>query len=73
MSTELITELIIWAIMSAILFLFPAWRIFKRAGLNPALSLLVLIPYLGFFIASLVVAVMRWPAISQDTAPAERS
>ena len=73
METELIGHLIIWAIMSAILFLFPAWRIFKRAGLHPAMSLLVLIPYLGLLIASLVLAILSWPAVTGNKIPSGRS
>ena len=53
-------ELIIQAIAMAILFLFPIWRIFKRAGLNPALSLTVLIPYVGFPLSGIILAVLKW-------------
>jgi hypothetical protein len=48
------------AIMVAILLLYPIWRIFKRAGLNPALSLTVLIPGVGMLITGLILALSTW-------------
>jgi len=53
-------ELIIQAIVLALLFLFPVWRIFQRAGLNPAISLTVLIPYVGFLLSGIILAVSKW-------------
>ncbi|MDA3868833.1 MAG: hypothetical protein PF589_02565 [Gammaproteobacteria bacterium] len=38
----------------------PFWKIFTRAGLNPYLSLTVLIPFFGFIIAGLILAVSDW-------------
>jgi hypothetical protein len=51
-------------IIAAILFLYPLWRIFSRAGLPAPLSLLVLLP-LGQIIVALILAFARWP----NTAP----
>ncbi len=42
------------------LIIFPAWKIFKRAGMNPALSLLILIPGVGYFIAVGILAFSPW-------------
>jgi hypothetical protein len=53
-------------IIAAILFLYPLWRIFSRAGLPAPLSLLVLLP-LGQIIVALILAFARWP----NTAPPE--
>lgn len=53
-------ELIIQAIAQAILFLFPVWRIFKRAGIEPSLSLTVLIPYIGFLLSGVILAASKW-------------
>lgn len=53
----------------AILLLFPVWRIFKRAGLRPALSLTVLIPYVGLLVSGVILAISRWslrPATKGD-------
>ena len=44
----------------AILLLFPLWKIYTRAGLNPYLSLTLLIPGLGFVIACIILAVSKW-------------
>lgn len=43
------------------IILYPAWRIFQRAGLNPALSLLLLIPLVGYIIALCVLGFSKWP------------
>lgn len=53
-------------IVAAILFLYPLWRIFSRAGLPAPLALLVLLP-LGQIIVALILAFARWP----NTAPPE--
>lgn len=53
-------ELIIQVIVTAILFLYPVWRIFKRAGLNPAISLTVLIPYIGILLSGIILVVSKW-------------
>ena len=53
-------EIIIEVIIMAVLLLFPVWKIFKRAGLNPVLSLTVLIPYVGFLISGIILAASTW-------------
>lgn len=58
------------AVFAALLLIVPVWRIFRRAGLHPALSLLLFIPGLGLFIVALVLAFSRWPAI--ESPPASR-
>jgi hypothetical protein len=58
---ELLIELIVQTFVS-LLLVFPLWRIFNRAGKNPALSLFILIPYIGFLIVPLILAFTRWPA-----------
>ncbi len=45
---------------AAVLLLYPTWRIFSRAGLNPALSLTVLIPYVGILVGGIILAVSEW-------------
>jgi len=52
--------LLIEVIALAALILFPVWKIFKRAGLNPVLSLTVLIPYVGFLISGIILAASSW-------------
>lgn len=48
-------------IVTAILFLYPIWRICSRAGLPGPLSLVVLIPGLGLFVLLFLLAFLRWP------------
>ena len=55
----LILEHILWVL----LFIVPTWKIFSRAGLRPALSLLMFVPGIGWLIVSLMLSFMKWPAI----------
>ncbi len=48
------------AILITIILLFPMWRIFKRAGLNPFSSFTLLIPILGLRVAGLILALSNW-------------
>ena len=48
-------------IVTAILFLYPTWRISSRAGFPGPLSLVVLIPGLGLFVLLFLLAFLRWP------------
>jgi hypothetical protein len=43
------------------LFVWMFWRIFKRAGMNPALAFLAIIPSFGFIICLILLAFSRWP------------
>ena len=38
----------------------PLWRICERAGLTPAIALLVLIPYVGIVLVALILAFSAW-------------
>jgi hypothetical protein len=49
-----------------VLVIVPAWRVFARAGLAPALSLLVFVPFVGLFIAGVVLALRRWPSLESE-------
>lgn len=49
-------------LIGALLLVVPVWRIHGKAGLNPALSLFLFVPYIGFLIVTLVLAFARWPA-----------
>ncbi len=53
------TGLILDAIFSA-LIIMPAWKIFLRVGLSPYISILVLLPYIGFLLVVAVLAFMPW-------------
>jgi hypothetical protein len=45
----------------ALLIVIPAWRIFSRAGLHPALSLLAIIPGIGIIVLW-IFAFVKWPS-----------
>ncbi len=53
-------------IASAIILLYPAWRMFDRAGFPPSVSLVVLIPGVGFLVALAILAFADWPAHTRD-------
>jgi hypothetical protein len=40
----------------------PLWRICGRAGFSPALSLLAIIPWLGFLIVAAILGFAEWPS-----------
>jgi hypothetical protein len=44
----------------ALVVVVPLWRLFERAGLTPALALLVLIPYVGIVLVALILAFSAW-------------
>lgn len=50
------------ALVALVLIIVPLWRICGRAGFNPALSLLAIIPFLGFLIVAAILAFAEWPA-----------
>ena len=54
--------LLVVIVASAVLFLFPAWRIFTRAGFAPMTALIVLIPGFGPLIAMAILTFVDWPA-----------
>lgn len=49
-----------WVIAVGLFALFPIIRIYKRAGLNPALGLIVLIPFIGLIATGIVLSVSEW-------------
>ncbi len=53
-------------VVVAVFFLYPTWRICRRAGFPPALSLLILIPLLGWLIVLFVLAFATWSASQPD-------
>jgi hypothetical protein len=56
-------EGIIAGLIAAALVIVPLWRICERAGFSPALSLLVVIPWLGFLIIAAVLGFAEWPSL----------
>jgi hypothetical protein len=47
---------------AVLLLIVPVWRIFRRAGFHPALSLLIFLPGFGIPTVALLLAFRRWPA-----------
>ena len=58
--------LIEWLIMT-ILVIIPAWRILRKAGFVPALSLALIVPLLGWFCVMIVLAFVQWPVLKRRT------
>jgi len=54
---------LLYHLIVAFLVIVPCWKIFSRAGLTPALSLLIFIPGLGWWIAGAILAFSRWPSV----------
>jgi hypothetical protein len=52
---------VIGAAIALALLVVPLWRILRRAGLTPALSLIALLPAFGFLIVSAILAYTEWP------------
>ena len=51
-----------WIVIS-VLLVVPLWKICARAGFPPALSLLALVPWLGFLIVAAVLGFTDWPRV----------
>jgi len=55
-------QLITWIIVTVITVV-PFWRVMTRVGIAPALSLLLLIPGVGFLAVLFVIAYSDWPGM----------
>lgn len=53
-------DLLFFVIMTAV-FQIPLWVIFQKAGFNPAISLINIIPIIGSITVVLILAFRRWP------------
>jgi hypothetical protein len=49
-----------------LIVVIPLWRIFERAGMQPALALLALIPAVGLVIVAAILALGRWSNAAGD-------
>jgi hypothetical protein len=63
---EMLPTVIVWLII-ATLVIIPAWHILRKAGFIPALSLLLIVPLLGWFCAIIVLAFVPWPALKRGS------
>ena len=55
------------ALIGTVLIIIPLWKICGRAGFHPALSLIAVIPFLGFLIVAGILAFAAWPANKPET------
>jgi len=51
--------------VAALILIVPAWRICRRVGHHPALSLLLFLPGVGLIILACILAFGRWPALDR--------
>ena len=54
---------LLYHVVATLLVIFPCWKIFQRVGLNPALSLFIFLPVLGWWIAGAILAFSKWPTV----------
>ncbi|MDB5692899.1 MAG: hypothetical protein JWO81_1962 [Alphaproteobacteria bacterium] len=45
----------------AVILVVPLYRIMQKAGLNPLLSLIIIVPGLGYLVAIGILAFAEWP------------
>jgi hypothetical protein len=48
------------AVILAILFLYPVYRICRRAGVHPLISLTIFIPYGGILLTGVILSLSKW-------------
>ncbi|MDC8756435.1 hypothetical protein [Janthinobacterium fluminis] len=53
------------AFLASLLLIIPLWKICGRAGFHPALSLLAIVPLIGFLVVAGILAFVEWPATRQ--------
>jgi len=61
---ELLLIIAIIAIFGSILTVVPYWFIFRKAGYHPALSLLMIIPFVKLFM-KFFLAFADWPSLKK--------
>jgi len=59
------SELLIQGILIALIIILAAWKICKKAGFSPYLSLIVFIPLLGPVILMLILSFLNWPVVKK--------
>jgi len=56
---------LVFILVIVLVMVGPYWKIFKKAGFAPALSLLMLVPMLNF-IMLFFLAFAEWPALKRS-------
>ena len=65
MNPEFFLIVLILIVGGAVLVVVPYWSIFKKAGFDPATSLLMLIPIVNF-VMLYYLAFTEWPILKQQ-------
>jgi len=52
----------LWMLIMGIIAVLPFWKICQKAGLAPAISLLLLIPFINL-VTIYYIAFVEWPAL----------
>jgi hypothetical protein len=58
----------LWFIIVALIMIIPFWKIFQKAGFNPALAILMLIPIVNL-VMIFFLAFAEWPALKRTQPP----
>lgn len=69
MGVEIVQNPLFGIVLFNLLIVWPLWRIFRRAGLQPAWALLVFVPLIGVTAALAVLGHSRWPVLPEPAAP----
>jgi hypothetical protein len=59
-------EVVLIIALFIILFIVPLWKICKRAGMQPMVSVIAAIPFVGVAIVSAILALKEWPLDDVD-------
>jgi hypothetical protein len=60
------------AVFLALVLIVPVWRIVRRTGRHPALSLLIFFPGIGIILIAFILAFGRWPALEGNANRVEK-
>ncbi|HVP58125.1 MAG TPA: hypothetical protein VMU02_08500 [bacterium] len=58
----------VWMLIVGIIMIIPFWKIFQKAGLTPALSILMIIPLINL-VMIYYLAFTDWPALRGKQPP----
>jgi hypothetical protein len=61
---ELLLIIAVIAVFGSIFTVVPYWFIFRKAGYHPALSLLMIVPFVGL-IMKFFLAFAEWPSLKK--------
>jgi O-antigen ligase len=59
------------ALIATLLIIIPLWKVCRRAGFHPAISLIAIIPLLGLLIVAGILAFADWPALKRPLSTQE--